>query len=152
MPGQHAVCQRNHSLQQDCIGRQVVVSQTHCLHQKNSQSGAEQGLEHAQAVMQYGQQCDSGCTAGCESGCKVGCEGGCKVGCEIAGAGGASLDDMIMNSIGVPGASAGADSLLPQSGVKLHASPTPSLPIFFLQTHWCSQCEASSLRQICVSL
>ncbi|KAL0020726.1 hypothetical protein WJX77_004972 [Trebouxia sp. C0004] len=32
------------------------------------------------------------------------------------GTGGASLDDMIMNSIGVPGASAGADSLLPQSG------------------------------------
>ena len=57
------------------------------------------------------------------------CEGGYKVGCEIAGAGGASLDDMIMNSIGVPGASAGADNLLPQSGVKLQASPTPSLPI-----------------------
>lgn len=113
--------------------------------------------------MQYGQHCDSGCKVGCdsgrkvgcESGCKVGCESGCKVGCEIAGAGGASLDDMIMNSIGVPGASAGADSLLPQSGVNLQASATTPLHILpspFLQTHLCSQFEASSFGQICVSL
>lgn len=37
----------------------------------------------------------------------------------VAGAGAASLDDMIMNSIGVAGGQAGADPLLPQSGVAL---------------------------------
>ena len=36
-----------------------------------------------------------------------------------AGAGAASLDDMIMNSIGVAGGQAGADPLLPQSGAAL---------------------------------
>ncbi|KAL0056125.1 hypothetical protein WJX82_007927 [Trebouxia sp. C0006] len=41
------------------------------------------------------------------------------------GAGGASLDDMIMNSIGVPGASAGADSLLPQSGQDILSAEQP---------------------------
>ncbi|KAL0020813.1 hypothetical protein WJX79_008484 [Trebouxia sp. C0005] len=41
------------------------------------------------------------------------------------GAGGASLDDMIMNSIGVPGASAGADSLLPQSGQDMLSAEQP---------------------------
>lgn len=41
------------------------------------------------------------------------------------GAGGASLDDMIMNSIGVPGASAGADNLLPQSGQDVLSAEQP---------------------------
>ncbi|KAL0020724.1 hypothetical protein WJX77_004972 [Trebouxia sp. C0004] len=41
------------------------------------------------------------------------------------GTGGASLDDMIMNSIGVPGASAGADSLLPQSAHDMLSAERP---------------------------
>lgn len=43
--------------------------------------------------------------------------------CLITGAGGASLDDIIMNSIGVPGASGAADSLLPSSGEQCIPAP-----------------------------
>jgi len=56
-----------------------------------------------------------------------------------------------MNSIGVPGASAGADSLLPQSGV--YFKPTLHLHSTF-SLHPCHKhigtVKASSLGQICV--